>query len=291
MPARIIVPLDGSTFAEDALATAMALVDESGSLDLVTVTEGAPPFAVPEYEELAREWALEYLDGLTEKLPPGIQAHSVPLVGRPSERLRSFIEDSEADLVVMATHGRGPLTRAWLGSVADSLIRGSRLPLLLVHPQDPDEPSYQADLPLRKILVPLDGSSLAESAVDGAISILGQDLDLTLLRVVQSPIPSLYPYVPDATRIEEESARAKAQAEEHLAEVSQKYQGVARSVGLEVIDSDHVGRAIVELAEASDFDAIAIATHGRGGVGRFALGSVADKVIRSTRLPVLTLRP
>lgn len=288
MPARIIVPLDGSTFAEDALATALALVDDSGSLDLVTAMEGAPPFAVPEFDDLAREWALKYLDGLKEKLPPALQAHSVVLVGHPSEEIRSFIADSEADLVVMATHGRGPLTRAWLGSMADSLVRGSKLPLLLVHPQHPDEPSYQADLKLRKILVPLDGSSLAETAIDGAISILGQDLDLTLVRVVQSPFHFASPYMPDTIQTNDESG--PAQAEKDLAEVGRKYEGVTRSVKLEVIASDHVGRAIVEHSEKNDFDAIAIATHGQGGVGRFAMGSVADKVIRSARIPVLTLR-
>ena len=292
MPTRIIVPLDGSTFSEDALATAMALVDDGGFLDLVTVNEGAPPFAVPDYDDLAREWALKYLDGLTEKLPPTLEAHCAALVGRPSEQLRSYIEESDADLVVMATHGRGVLTRVWLGSVADALVRTSRLPLLLVHPRDSDEPSYQADLPLRKILVPLDGSNLAEAAVDGAIGVLGRDLDLTLIRIVQSPVPSIYPYVPDSTRVQEEAlARATDQAREQLAEVAAKYQTLASSVSLEVMHSDHVGRTIVEHAAANDFDAIAIATHGRGGVGRFAMGSVADKVIRSTSLPVLTIRP
>lgn len=291
MPARIIVPLDGSTFAEDALATALLLVDDSGSLDLVTAMAGAPPFAVPEFDALARESALKYLDGLKEKLPRPSQAHCVVLVGHPTEQIRSYIEHSEADLVVMATHGRGPLTRAWLGSMADALVRGSRLPLLLVHPQDPDEPSYQADLPLRKILVPLDGSSLAETAVDGAISVLGQDLELTLIRVVQGPFHFASPYMPDTIRATDESARARAQAEEELAEAGRKYEGVTRSVKLEVIASDHVGRAIVKHSETNDFDAIAIATHGQGGGGRFAMGSVADKVIRSARIPVLTLRP
>ena len=291
MPAHIIVPLDGSTFAEDALATALALVDDSGSLDLVTAIAGAPPFAVPEFDAMAREWALKYLDGLKEKLPPALRAHCVVVVGHPAEQIRSFIEDSEADLVVMATHGRGPLTRAWLGSVADSLVRGSRLPLLLVHPQDPEKPSYQADRPLCRILVPLDGSNLAEAAAEGAIGVLGQDLDLTLIRVVQNPFHFASPYTPDTIRANEESARAKAQAEEELAEVGRKYKGMARSVKVEVIVSDHVGRAIVEHSETNDFDAIAIATHGQGGIGRFAMGSVADKVIRSARIPVLTLRP
>lgn len=291
MPSHIVVPLDGSTFAEDALATALALADDSGSLDLVTVVESAPPFAVPEYDALARDWAMGYLDDLKVKLPPALHARCVVITGHPAEEIRAFVEESEADLVVMATHGRGPLTRAWLGNMADSLVRGSRLPLLLVHPRDPDDPSYQADLPLRKILVPLDGSELAESAVDGAIRVFGQELDLTLVRVVQSPFHFASPYMPDTIKANEEVTQARARAEEYLAEASGRYEEVAKSISTDVILSDHIGRAITDYAEENDFGGIAIATHGEGGVRRFALGSVADKVIRSAEVPVLTLRP
>ncbi len=291
MPARVIVPLDGSSFAEDALATALSLVGDSGSLELVSVNAPAPPFAVDEYDELAREWAMRYLDGLAEKLPPGVRAEAHVLVGRPADELRTFIEGSDADLVVMASHGRGPVTRAWLGSVADSLVRESKLPLMLVHPQHPDEPSYQAALPVRRVLVPLDGSEMAESAVDSAIGIFGPETEITLIRVVQSPEHSVSSYLPDTIRENAEAEDVSARAEHQLAITQGKFEDSTESVETRLIESDHVGKAIAEYAEAHDFDAIAIATHGRSGVRRLALGSVADKVVRSARRPVLVLRP
>ncbi|MGI9625450.1 MAG: universal stress protein, partial [Longimicrobiales bacterium] len=75
MATRIIVPLDGSDFAEQALARAIPLTDR-GTLDLVTAVEGAPPFSVPQYETLAREWAMKYLDEVVGKLPPGVTAQT-----------------------------------------------------------------------------------------------------------------------------------------------------------------------------------------------------------------------
>lgn len=290
MPARVIVPLDGSTFGEDALAVALSLIDESGSLDFVCVNAPAPPLSVSNYDELARASAVRYLDELAYKLPPGVRADIHVLVGRAADELRTFIEDSEADLVVMATHGRGFVTRAWLGSVADSLARDSKLPLLLVHPHHADEPSYQAAAPIRKVLVPLDGSERAELAVDTAIGTFGPETEITLIRVVHTPFPSPSGYLPDTIRENQPAGRALAQAKADLADTWGKFDGTTASVELDVIESAHVAKAIVEYAEAHDFDAIAIATRGESGVRRLALGSVADKVIRSSKRPVLVLR-
>lgn len=291
MPARVIVPVDGSTFAEDALATALSLLGDSGTLELVSVNEPAPPFAVAEYDELARGWAMRYLDGLTEKLPPNIQAEPHVLVGRAADELVTFIENSEADLVVMATHGRGPVTRAWLGSVADSLVKESKLPLMLVHSQHPDEPSYQAALPLRRVLVPVDGSEIAEAAIDGAVGTFGPETEITLIRVVEGPEHFGSSYLPDTLRDSDNAERAADQAESELAETRGKFEGKAASMEAVLIESDHVGKAIADYCEEHDFDAIAIASHGRSGFRRLALGSVADKVVRSARRPVLVLRP
>ena len=291
MPARVIIPLDGSKFAEDALATALTLVD-SGPLDLVTAVEGAPPFSVPEYDVLAREWAMRYLDGVIEKLPPSVVAQPHVLVGVPSREIQAFIEESDADLVVMATHGRGPVTRAWLGSMADHLLRTSTVPLLLLHLEHEEEPSYQADLAMKKVLVPLDGSELAEVAVEGALNVFGPDIEMTLLRVVQYPYHFVSPYLPDTVHGNQDLFRqATVHAKDYLTEAAWKVKEQVKSVETEVTVSEHPARAVVDFAESNGFDAIAIATHGRGGFGRLALGSVADKVIRTTKVPVLTFRP
>lgn len=291
MRTRIIVPLDGSTFAEDALATALSLVGESGTLELVSVNAPAPPFAVADFDDRARSWTTDYLDGLTGKLPPHVHAETHVLVGRAADELLAFIEGSDAELVVAASHGRGPLTRAWLGSVADSLVRESKLPVMLVHPQHPDEPSYQASLPLRKILVPVDGSEMAEAAVRTAIATFGSETEITVIRVVHEPSHMASAYLPDTIRENKDAEEAAARAEAELVATVAKFEGTNASVEGELIRSNHIGRAIAEYSETHDFDAIAIASHGRGGARRLALGSVADKVVRSARRPVLVLRP
>ncbi len=291
MPSRVIVPLDGSKFAEDALAVALSLVGD-GSLDLVTAVEGAPPFSVPEYEALARDWAMRYLEELTEKLPPSVVAQTHVLVGVPTRELQAFIESSEADLVVMATHGRGPVTRAWLGSMADHLLRTSTVPLLLLHLDKEEEPSYQAGDPLRKVLVPLDGSELAEAAIGKTRALLGNDADLTLMRVVQYPYHFVSPYLPDTVQGNQDLFRqATAHAKDYVTEMAWKAKESGGEVHTEVSVSEHPAQAIVDYAGSNGFELIAMATHGRGGFGRLALGSVADKVIRTTRVPVLTFRP
>ena len=170
-------------------------------------------------------------------------------------------------------------------------LLGRRDDLLLVHPDHPDESSYQAALPIRRVLVPLDGSDMAEAAIDSAIGTFGPEAELTLIRVVQTPFHSASSYLPDTIRENEGADRALAQAKAELADTWGKFDGTTASIEVEVIESDHVGKAILDYSEKHDFDAIAIATHGRGGVRRLAMGSVADKVIRSARRPVLILRP
>lgn len=292
MPARVIVPLDGSKFAEDALATALTLVD-SGRLDLVTAIEGAPPFSVPEYDALARDWAMRYLDGVMEKLPPSVTVQPHVLVGVPTKEIAAFIDESEADLVVMATHGRGPVTRAWLGSMADYLIRTSTVPLLLLHLEKEEEPSYQAEAhDFKRVLIPLDGSELAESAIDGVREAFGPGVEVTLLRVVQYPYHFVSPYLPDTIQGNQELFRqATAQAKDYLTEAAWRLKDKVAGVETEVTVSEHPAHAIVDHAHADEFDCIAMATHGRSGLRRLALGSVADKVIRTSKIPVLTFRP
>ena len=292
MPARIVVPLDGSKFAEDALGKALSMVDDGGTLDLVTAVEGAPPFSVPEYDVMAREWAARYLDDVMEKLPPSVTAQPHVLIGVPGREIRGFLEESEADLLVMATHGRGPVSRAWLGSMADLLIRTSRVPLLLVHPEKDEDPAYQADVPIKKVLVPLDGSDLAEAAAEGTRTVLGEGLDMTLFRVVQYPYHFASPYLPDTIQGNQDIFRqATAQAKDYLTEAAWRIAKDDGGVDTEVTVSEYPARAITDYAESNGYDLIAIATHGRGGLKRLALGSVADKVIRTSKVPVLTFRP
>jgi nucleotide-binding universal stress UspA family protein len=176
--------------------------------------------------------------------------------------------------------------------MADHLLRTSQVPLLLLHLDQEEEPSYQADEGMSRVLIPLDGSELAESAIAGARRLLGDDIEITLMRVVQYPYHFVSPYLPDTIQGNQDLFKqATAHAKDYLTEMAWKLKDSVAQVHTEVSVSEHPAQAVVDFAESHDFEVIAMATHGRGGFGRLALGSIADKVIRTTRVPVLTFRP
>ena len=297
MSRHLVVPLDGSTFAEAALGHAMAFAGEHGRIDLVTAVEGSPPFSVPDYDVLAKDWAQRYLNTVMDRMADGPwSVHTHVLVGIPSNELRGFVEDSGADLVVMATHGRGPFSRAWLGSMADTLVRTAQAPLLLVHPKEKgaDEPSdvlEPAELP-KHILVPLDGSELSEASIQPALLAATPGSTITLLRVVQYPYHFVSPYLPDTIHGNQEVFKqATNQARDYLTETAWKVSKDGVTIDSQVTVAEHPARAITDFAEANGVELIIMSTHGYSGVVRLALGSVADKVVRTSAAPVMAIRP
>src|SRR5262249_2278187 len=140
----VLVPLDGSRFGEQALPLALSIARRANiSVDLVTVH--VPPASM--FAETAvgfestldprvREQERAYLDGVSDRIRAVSTVHvrSVILDGAVAETIRAHAQKIKADLIVMTTHGRGPLSRFWLGSVADQLVRRSPIPVLLVPP-------------------------------------------------------------------------------------------------------------------------------------------------------------
>ena len=177
----ILVPLDGSTFGEHALPLALELAQKTGAtlhlahvlMPLSAVFADAPPFVAPSTEDqiLEQQRATErsYLDTTARRLSeagaPSVQTSL--LSGDVPDVLSSQVSATGADLVVMATHGYGPFTRFWLGSVADELVRSLPIPLLLIRPGE-EEADLDRPPPLNHILLPLDGSELAEQMVEPA---------------------------------------------------------------------------------------------------------------------------
>lgn len=293
MSRNIMVPVDGSRFSETALRNALGIAGPDDSILLVTVVESAPPFSIPQYNAIAREWAEKYLSELAERIgsvQPKIATEI--LVGSPGAGLNERAA-KDIDLVVMATHGRGPISRAWIGSVADALVRGCRAPVLLVHPGKEEEEGFEPLGAPRKVLVPLDGSDLAESILGHVQDVTGgKDVTYTLLRIVQYPYTIVSPYLPDTIHDNQEIFRqAIGAAKDYLTELSWKLRNKGIQVETEVHVAEHPARAIVEFARDHEMDLIAIATHGRGGLSRLALGSVTDKIVRTSETPVLVFRP
>lgn len=293
---KILVPLDGSAFAEAALPLALALSAKTeADVHLVTVVEPIPAFAYEEWESAAKEWSEAYLAAVAERISgaAGGRVTTALHSGHVVETLLDEVGAVDADLVVMATHGRGMLSRAWLGSAADGFLRRAEVPVLFARPEEGETPAPEPTQGLETILVPLDGTELSESALAHATE-LGELFGCAyhLTRIVSYPIDIASPYLPHTVQMNQSVlADAKADAAEYLEEHADRMRKRGLRVTTSVIVDAQAGQGILSEAEAVGCDLVAMATHGRKGVGRLVLGSSADKVLRGTHVPLLLYRP
>lgn len=297
---QIFVPLDGSDFAESALPTAAAIAGRfDATLNLASVVSDLPPvpLATGDGEILTRWFAEEegraeaYLRETAEGIRSagGMEVSSQVKSGPVSRTLEGLASEAHADLIVLTTHGRGAWQRAWLGSVADSLIRRSSHPLLLLRKKR-SEAVWEDGVP-RKIVVPLDGSRPAESALKNARRLIDPDrTEVSLVMVIHEPFPLATTYIPHAVEEGALMETRKERAAEYLAGVARDLESECRSVDTRVRMASDAGQGILEHIADEDADLVSVATRGRGGASRFILGSVADKVIRGARIPVLVSR-
>jgi len=297
----ILVPLDGSPLAEQAVPLASGIAQRGGGklrLALVHQVPSAPVATAARLlastESATRKAERAYLRGVQTSLREGGTrlSSAVTLTGTPGPALAQYARESGVDLVVMATHGRGGIRRAWLGSVADDLIRTLAVPVLLMRPGDGGPapiPRPSAD----QILVPLDGSPLAESALEAAAALARiWDGELTLLQVVWPVLLSADPALPLPSAYDEElTDMVRAQAQDYLDTLVERMRGRGiRASGAAVVGWNAVN-CILDLARPERVACVVLATHGRGGLRRLALGSVADKLVRGADVPVLVCRP
>ncbi|MGQ9925870.1 MAG: universal stress protein [Chloroflexaceae bacterium] len=296
----ILAPLDGSKIAEQALPTAARIARASGAaLHLVYVhaEDARDPIFVnglPVIDEHFRSLAAEHERVYLERAAASIGSDDLELVtmrlsGPVVRTLLRYARDVNAELIVLTTHGRSGFDRLWLGSVAESLARQSHAPLLLLRPS-----SNGSGSPARfgHVLVPLDGSLLAEEALAPAAALAAIDHGtLTLLRIVDTlPQPISLPlserYRPDEATLAREEAAASAYLQDVAARLTP---AATRTL---VAHAEQPARAIIEAAHQLAADLVALTTHGRSAVRSVAISSVADKVLRGIDLPpLLMLRP
>ena len=297
----IVLPLDGSAFAEQAIPAASAIARATGAkLRLVLVHRLPPPPNDPETAKLyvsvelaLRKSEREYLRAIARRLKDrGILAAALVLDGPAGPTLVQWIGESAADLVVMTTHGRGALGRAAYGSVADQLVRSLEVPVLLVRP-DPVDRGKDTEWMLREIVVGLDGSRTAEAALEPAAALAGTlQLPVTVVQVVTPLSVAADPPLPFPTgydaRITEVRRR---EALDYLEDVVEglRQQGVGATAAAVIGDSP--AATLVDLGRPERGVLLAVGTRGRGGVKRLMLGSVADKLVRGANVPVLVVPP
>ena len=302
MLSTVLVPLDGSRFAEAALPIAIRLGSAARArLYLAMANQPVAAlagmgelagFQAPPDNEVYREGA-EYLAGIAEKCGPiGDWPVEFRLVEGPvGEAVCEEAGRVGADLIVMATHGRGALGRLWLGSVADHVVRHSTRPVLLVHSGRDGVECLNRDG--AAILVGLDQSEFSDAILDPVVDLaLSTGARVTLLTVV-APVfdaaePSMPYPVPQHPAI---CARRSDEAHSRLRRVAARLRRRGLSVSTRVVVGHSAAGGILSVLQEPNFDMVALTTHGAAGVRRLLLGSVAEKVIRAAAKPVLVLHP
>lgn len=307
---HILVPLDGSVRAERALVPAAGLVRAThGELTLVRVINIqedvslslVPAMYAPALLDDARAAVASYLGEVTERPElAGISIKTYMPVGSAASRVLDLADDTDADAIVLSSHGRASLTRWMLGSVAQHIMRHAQVPVLMLRDGGPlaSAPSRPGAQTLR-ILVTLDGSRFAEEALPHAVA---------LARALNSPAAAALRLLLVVTPggLYEDAAtddRLVCNAEDYLKRtterLTQEHAGLALtwSVAVEsdaaagIIRVAEHGEGTEEPGSSTGYDVIVMASHGRSGLARWTLGSVAERVLHGTKLPVLVVRP
>jgi len=303
----ILVPLDGSDFAEHALPIAASLARQAGAtLRLARVhvpitAEAAMGVVIPDpYGLRERQEEQAYLDGVARRLrekvsPTPLTLETALLEGDVVAALTDHARAGSVDLVVMATHARGAFARFWLGSVADDLVSELTAPVLLIRPGE-GKPDLTREADLKTIVVPLDGSELAERAAWRAAEMARLfDADLALVRVNRPGLTSAYlpegisgdavnVAVDEARQIEQEEGE---EARRYLEEVAAMLAVRGVRCRTDVLVQARPAEGILTEARECHAGMIAIETHARRGLARLFLGSVAEEVMRRAEVPVL----
>ena len=310
MYSKIVVPLDGSEYSEQALPCAVMIARAlSVPVELVEAFDVLPPAvrnrnsiqALNLMLEEAQRHSLHYLSSILARLESdGCSAYVTTLRGTPD---RAIVAEATADpdaLVVMATHGRSGISRWALGSVADKVLHTMPNPLLIIRPVA-DASSVPA--PFRTVLAPLDGSELAELSLSHAVALASAlDIPLSLLRVSHSADfyrSHLARTAPAAVRGAASGrmsapALARADADEvntYLDAVQDRLAAGGNDIAVTAshLQDDNVAQAITDQAEAQQ-SVVVMSTHGRSGISRAVWGSVTDRVVRHSGLPVMVIR-
>lgn len=302
---RILVPLDGSVRAERALPLAAQLARASGgSLLLVQVVHipteygmyaAAPVAIAPAMVDADRVEAEGYLRHVKEREEvAGLTVETDVIIGLPAQDLLDEIAERQVDMVVMCSHGRTGLARWVLGSVAEQISRYAQVPVFVVRDQDsPFAVSAERDRPSR-ILVPLDGSPAAESVLEPAAQValaFGAELHFVL---VVMPMEAMRENMPEALVVDGAKAYLDKLTKRMIAEHPRLR--AHWTVGINV----DTAAAIIRIAEngedtegagvAGGCDVIAMATHGRTGINRWAMGSITERVLHATKRSMLIIR-
>jgi nucleotide-binding universal stress UspA family protein len=296
----IMAPVEVSPFETRALAVAARLARQfDTALDLVrvmtppVVAQPFPPMKAFEITEEAlaeeREAYRQELEALGAEIERnvGVRVNTKLMVGRVTQTLRDHAIEMGADVIVMASHSRGGLKRLSLGSVTDYLIRDTHVPVLVVKP-DVAFFDEAAEIPAR-IVVPLDGSAMAEQILPQVIALASAlNATVTLVHILTPQTYSQKRIVqPGLPWWDADIAAADA----YLSGQAESLAAGGVKVTKDVILNTDVPAAILDCAIRVRANCIAVATNGVGGIRRFVFGTVADELTRKSPISLLVFHP
>jgi nucleotide-binding universal stress UspA family protein len=307
----ILVPLDGSALAEQALPYVRTLalllgarvrllnvvIDEQNEMLIPEGIAAAYGVIDPLATQREREHltlashtqhAEGYLDTHAALLRgQGIEVEADVRCGPAAEVIVEAAESPDISLIAMATHGYSGLRRWALGSVTDRVVHGTSKPVLVVRGA---KSALAEPIVLKRVMVPLDGSPLATQALPLAADIAERArAELQLIQVVETSIEALPPIVPlgrPDLMPGEVLRMLRKQAGQQLDEQAAMLRDRGLAVTARVVDG-HVAEAIIDAATHQSVDLLVMATHGYSGLKRWALGSVTDKVLHAGTTPLL----
>lgn len=286
---KILVPLDGSSLAEWALPTALKLAQAAeGSVILLRSTIPlymTMPVVANEYDwiwpEYAREQmrseARDYLKEMKEKFDvPGVSIELREVEGDAASMIVDTAAEERVDLIVMSTHGRSGFKKLMLGSNTERVLHTGCCPVLAVRPTRP----------IHKIAITLDGSELAEKAIEPAMGIAAGLKTAVHLLLVSEPLPfnlqstAQFDWEESEETVYQIGQEQKKEAKNYLHEVARRLEQDGVDIQSSVVEGEAVEK-ILEFAKLHSIDLIAMSTHGRTGLRRWFFGSVTAKVMHS----------
>jgi nucleotide-binding universal stress UspA family protein len=281
---KILVTLDGSDLAELALPYAKELaIAFNSEVALLYVNEPA--------EQQYRRMHQLYIEDVAAQMKNGIkEVNPVVLDGTPAKEIIDYAEKNKIGLIVMASHGRSGIMPWAAGSVANKVLHTAKMPLLLVRATKPPKRPQGKPI-LNRVLLPLDGSEVGEAAVPYVQELMGRLGSEVILLGVVPPGKHirtvggldyvLYP--------EQDLEQVKAEAREHLDKVYQQLKGKKGKVRVELRAGD-IAREIIDYAKKTRASLIAISSHGHSGIAEWVFGSIAHKIVQTSKTPVLVVR-
>lgn len=296
---KILVPLDGSPAAESALEPAMqlgrAIHAEILLVRSIQLVYTSMPTVAGEYEWIWPEYAREdsrreihdYLDSVRRLYDcPDCHVRSIALEGDPASCIVDTAEEEQVDLIVMSTHGHTGVRRAVFGSVTERVLHSVSCPVMVTRSKEP----------IRRILITLDGSQLAEMAMEPTLEIARAiGARIVLLRINEIvPLNPLEVAVSWDWEIPEPEQKLMSErrqtAEAYLKEIVRRFDLSPSEAETIVLDGTPVDR-VQEFARLYGIDLIAMSTHGHTGLRRWLYGSVTAKVMRGSHCSMLIIRP